>query len=76
MKYAIGMVKSRFQLSVHPPAVALRHRLELLACVQMLQGLELNASPLAESAQITLTDGDGEGNCDQASGHLAAALCP
>ncbi len=134
------MVKSRFQLSVHPPTGALLHRLEpvdersktvgpidiagrsgknsvagfslieiavvlalvslltwlavprysaqqeqgyetamrleLLACVQTLQGLELNASPLAENPWLTLADGDGDGTGDQASGRLAAALCP
>jgi hypothetical protein len=48
-------------------------QMELLACAQTLHGLELTASPSAESPWLTLADGDGDG--DQVSGRLANDAC-
>ena len=50
-------------------------QMELLACAQTLHGLELTASPSAESQWLTLADGDGDGAGDQVSGRLANDAC-
>ncbi len=50
-------------------------QLELMACVQTLHGLQLQADPSEASPWLTLADGDGDGLGDQPQGSLATSLC-
>lgn len=50
-------------------------QLELMACVQTLHGLQLQADPSEASPWLALADGDDDGLGDQAQGSLAASIC-